>query len=52
MYVYYRFTPVLQVVNMLGSKEEREEKRLNIIEQMVSDYYTHYTRFKMVVSHQ
>ena len=30
-----RFTPALRVVNMLGSKEEREGKRVKIMEQMV-----------------
>ena len=34
MVIIYRFTPSLKVINMLGSKEEREEKRRAILEQV------------------
>ena len=41
MVIIYRFTPSLKVINMLGSKEEREEKRLAILEQVCCDTMAH-----------
>jgi len=37
MVITYRFTPSIKVINMLGSKEEREEKRWTILEQVCCD---------------
>lgn len=45
-----RFTPTLRVINMLGSKEEREKKRLKIMEQKVMKSLEYNTNHKTLVN--